>query len=52
MLKTNWKKKMIAMILIFTLTFADFAFVSKVYASSILDGFKSEDQGDTGSANV
>lgn len=52
MLKTNWKKKMIAMLLIFTLTFADFAFVSKVYAASILDGFKSEDQGDTGSANV
>lgn len=52
MLKSNWKMKLIAMLLIFTLTFADFALVSKVYAASILDGFKEEDKGDTGSANV
>ena len=52
MLKSNWKMKLMAMILIFTLTFGDFALVSKVYAASILDGFKEEDKGDTGSANV
>lgn len=52
MLKSNWKTKLMAMILIFTLTFGDFALVSKVYAASILDGFKEEDRGDTGSANV
>ena len=51
MLKINWKKKLIVMILIFTLTFADFALVSKTFAASILDSF-SNDEGDTGSANV
>ncbi len=51
MLKINWKKKLIVMILIFTLTFADFALVSKTFATSILDSF-SNDEGDTGSANV
>ena len=51
MLKINWKKKLIVMILIFTLTFADFALVSKTFAASILDSF-SNDKGDTGSANV
>ena len=45
MLKNSWKTK-------FTLTFCDFALVSKVYAASILDGFKEEEKGDTGSANV
>lgn len=52
MLKSNWKMKLIAMMLIFTLTFCDFALVSKVYAASILDGFKEEEKGDTGSANI
>ena len=52
MLKNSWKTKLIAMMLIFTLTFCDFALVSKVYAASILDGFKEEEKGDTGSANV
>lgn len=52
MLKNNWKTKIMAMILIFTMTFGDFALVSKVYAASILDGFSEEDRGDTGSANV
>ena len=49
MLKNNWKTKIMAMILIFTMTFGDFALVSKVYAASIFD---KEDRGDTGSANV
>ena len=52
MLKSNWKMKIMAMILIFTMTFGDFAFVSKVYAASILDGFSQEEKGDTGSINV
>ena len=49
----NWKK-IIAMFLIFTITFGDFALVGKAYATSIFDGiFKEEqDAGDTGSANV
>ena len=52
MLKNNWKMKLIAIMLIFTLTFCDFALVSKVYAASLLEGFTQEDKGDTGSANV
>lgn len=48
MLKNSWKKKLIAMLLIFTLTFADFALVGKTFAASIF----SNDEGDTGSANV
>ena len=52
MLKKNWKMKIMAMLLIFTMTFGDFALVSKVYAASILDGFNQEDRGDTGSINV
>jgi uncharacterized repeat protein (TIGR01451 family) len=49
----NWKKKLIAMFLIFTLTFSDFALVGKTYAASIFDGiFGSDETGDTGSANV
>ena len=51
MLKSNWKKKLIVMLLIFTLTFANFALVGKTFAASILDAF-SNDEGDTGSANV
>ena len=52
MLKKNWKMKIMAMLLIFTMTFGDFALVSKVYAASILDGLNQEDRGDTGSINV
>lgn len=50
----NWKKKLIAVLLIFVLTFSNFAIVGKAYAASILDGIFSndEDAGDTGSANV
>jgi len=49
----NWQKKLIAMLLIFTLTFGNFAIVGKAYAASILGGiFSEEDTGDTGSANV
>lgn len=51
MLKNNWKKKLIVMLLIFTLTFANFALVGKTFAASILDAF-SDNEGDTGSANV
>lgn len=50
MLKFSWKKKLIAMLLIFTLTFADFALVGKTYAASLIDAFSNK--GDTGSANV
>ncbi len=50
---TNWKKKLVAMFLIFTLTFSNFAIVGKAYASSIFDGiFGSKDTSDTGSSNV
>ena len=51
----NWKKKLIAMLLIFTLTFSNFALVGKTYAASMLDGIfgiKQDDAGDTGSSNV
>ena len=37
MLKKSWKTKLIAMLLIFTLTFGNFALVGKTYAASILD---------------
>ena len=50
----NWKKKVIAMFLIFTMTFSNFALVGKTYAASFIDGIfgGEEDTGDTGSANV
>lgn len=50
----NWKKKVVAMFLIFTMTFSNFALVGKTYAASIIDGIfgGQEDTGDTGSANV
>ena len=48
MLKSNWKMKLIVMLLIFTLTFSNFALVGKTFAASIF----SDDKGDTGSANV
>lgn len=40
----NWKKKLIAMLLIFTITFGDFALVAKTYATSIFGGvFENKD---------
>ncbi len=51
----NWKKKLIASLLIFTLTFSNFAIVGKTYAAYIADsifGNKQDDSGDTGSSNV
>ena len=51
----NWKKKMIAILLIFTMTFSNFALVGKTYAATVLDGIfgiGSDDTGDTGSSNV
>ena len=51
----NWKKKMIAILLIFTMTFSNFALVGKTYAATMLDGIfgiGSDDTGDTGSSNV
>ena len=51
----NWKKKLIAILLIFTMTFSNFALVGKTYASSVMAGIfgtKSIDPGDTGSSNV
>lgn len=51
----NFKKKLIAILLIFTMTFSNFALVGKTYAAYMLDGifgFKKEDTGDTGSSNV
>ena len=51
----NWKKKVIAILLIFTMTFSNFALVGKTYAAYLLDGIfgnNQEDTGDTGSANV
>ena len=51
----KWKKKLIAILLIFTMTFSNFALVGKTYAAYLADGIfgnKQEDAGDTGSANV
>ena len=51
----NWKKKLIAILLIFTMTFSNFALVGKTYAAAIMEGIfgsKQEDAGDTGSSNV
>ena len=51
----NWKKKLIAILLIFTMTFSNFALVGKTYAAYVAEGIfgnKQEDTGDTGSANV
>ncbi len=50
----NWKKKMIAILLIFTMTFSNFALVGKAYAATIISGIfgGNEDTGDTGSKNV
>ncbi len=51
----SWKKKIIAMFLIFTMTFSNFALVGKTYAATILDGIfgnSQDDAGDTGSSNV
>lgn len=52
MLKINWKKKLIAMLLIFTLTFGNFALVGKAYAATIFDNLFLDNEGDTGSSNV
>ena len=52
MLKNVWTKRLIAMLLIFTLTFANFALVTKTYATSIFDGLFSDDKSDTGSKNI
>ena len=51
MLKNKILEKLLAIILIFTLTFANFAFVTKSYASSIVDVFLGNDS-DTGHENV
>ena len=51
----NWKKKVIAILLIFTMTFSNFALVGKTYAATIFSGIfgnDSKDAGDTGSSNV
>ena len=51
----NWKKKLIAILLIFTMTFSNFALVGKTYAAYMVAGIfgnKQEDTGDTGSSNV
>jgi len=50
----NWKKKVLAMLLIFTMTFSNFALVGKTYAAYFIDGIfgGKEDTGDTGSINV
>jgi len=47
----NWKKKLIAMILIFTMTFGNFALVGKTYAASIFDGIFGGDEDTTGTGN-
>lgn len=47
----NWKKKTIAVLLIFTMTFSNFALVGKAYATDVF-GRKEKDAGDTGSSNV
>ena len=51
MQKNRLRDKLIAMILIFMMTFANFAFVSKAYASSITDFFLGNST-DTGSKNI
>lgn len=51
----NWKKKLIAILLIFTMTFSNFALVGKTYATTVLDSIfsgKNSDAGETGSSNV
>ena len=50
----NWKKKMIAILLIFTMTFSNFALVGKTYAATIISGIfgNNEEAGDAGSKNV
>lgn len=47
----NWKKKTIAILLIFTMTFSNFALVGKTYATDFFGG-KDKDPGDTGSSKV
>ena len=51
MLKRNVKKKILAIVLIFTLTFAKFAFVTEAMAASIFDNMFGINQG-TGHENV
>lgn len=51
MLKNKILEKLLAIILIFTLTFANFAFVTKSYASSFAETFFASDSG-TGHDNV
>ena len=51
MLKRNVKKKILAIVLIFTLTFAKFAFVTEAMAASIFDNVFGINQG-TGHENV
>lgn len=51
MLKRNVKKKILAMVLIFTLTFAKFAYVTEAMATSIFDTMFGTNQG-TGHENV
>ena len=51
MLKSNTKKKLLAIILIFTLTFANFAIVTKAYATSIAETIFGTNS-DTGHKNI
>ena len=51
MLKNKILEKLLAIILIFTLTFANFAFVTKSYAASFAETFFASDS-DTGHENV
>ena len=51
MLKRNVKKKILAMVLIFTLTFAKFAYVTEAMATSIFSSIFEDAQG-TGHENV
>ena len=51
MLRNNIQKKLLAIILIFTLTFANFALVTKTYAASIVDTFLGTNS-DTGHKNI
>ena len=51
MLKNKILEKLLAIILIFTLTFANFAFVSKAYASSIVETIFGE-KSETGHENI
>ena len=51
MLKNKILEKLLAIILIFTLTFTNFAFVSKAYASSIAETIFGE-KSETGHENI